>query len=283
MLELRDYQADVLDRSAAAVERGVLRQLWVLATGLGKTVIFCALIARRGGRALVLAHRDTLIAQAVAKLLESSDDYRLTAAATKALRALERDDLLAKAADATGPVVGIVQADADDIDADVVVASVQTLSQPHRLDRLVDPEPTLLGVPDRGDVPAEIFSRLADARLNVDMIIQSPAMTEGAANMVFTVGRRDAAAAEKLMREAQAQIGFKDIRVDTDVAKVSVIGVGMRSHAGVAGTMFRALADRGIALQAISTSEIKISVLIAAEYTELAVRALHAAYGLDKL
>ncbi len=140
---------------------------------------------------------------------------------------------------------------------------------------------TLLGVPDRAGSPAEVFSRLADANLNVDMIIQSPAMTAGATNVLFTVGRRDAAAAEKLMRDAQAQIGFAEIRVDTDLAKVSVIGVGMRSHAGVAQTMFRALADKGIALQAISTSEIKISVLVESARGEEAVRALHAAYGLE--
>ena len=83
------------------------------------------------------------------------------------------------------------------------------------------------------------------------------------------------------MRDAQAQIGFAEIRVDTDLAKVSVIGVGMRSHAGVAQTMFRALAEKGIALQAISTSEIKISVLVEAARGEEAVRALHAAYGLE--
>lgn len=140
---------------------------------------------------------------------------------------------------------------------------------------------TLLGVPDRAGSPAEVFSRLADANLNVDMIIQSPAMTAGVTNVLFTVGRRDAAAAEKLMRDAQAQIGFAEIRVDTDLAKVSVIGVGMRSHAGVAQTMFRALAEKGIALQAISTSEIKISVLVEAARGEEAVRALHAAYGLE--
>ena len=85
------------------------------------------------------------------------------------------------------------------------------------------------------------------------------------------------------MRGAQEEIGFQDLAVNEDVAKVSVIGVGMRSHAGVAKTMFTALAERGVNIQVISTSEIKISVLIDAEYTELAVRALHSAYGLDKL
>ena len=142
---------------------------------------------------------------------------------------------------------------------------------------------SLFGLPDRAGVSATIFSKLADANINVDMIVQSHARTEGAANMEFTVGRRDAGRTVEIMREAQTEIGFTDLAVNEDVAKVSVIGVGMRSHAGVAKTMFTALAERGVNIQVISTSEIKISVLIDAEYTELAVRALHSAYGLDKL
>jgi aspartate kinase len=140
---------------------------------------------------------------------------------------------------------------------------------------------TLLGLSDRVEAPADVFTRLAEANVNVDMIVQSQARSEGAVNMTFTTGRRDAARAAELMRAAQAQLGFEELRVDEDVAKVSVVGVGMRSHAGVAQTMFRALADKGVKFQAISTSEIKISVLIDAAYAELAVRALHAAYGLE--
>jgi aspartate kinase len=142
---------------------------------------------------------------------------------------------------------------------------------------------SLYGLPDHPGVSSEIFGRLADANVNVDMIVQSHARSEGAANMEFTVGKRDAARALEIVREAKAQIGFHDVAVDEDVAKVSVIGVGMRSHAGVAKTMFGALAEKGVNIQVISTSEIKISVLIEAAYTELAVRALHAAYGLDKI
>jgi aspartate kinase len=142
---------------------------------------------------------------------------------------------------------------------------------------------SLYGLPDHPGVSREIFGRLADANVNVDMIVQSHAHREGAANMEFTVGKRDAARAVELVRASQREIGFDDVRVDEDVAKVSVIGVGMRSHAGVAKTMFGALADKGVNIQVISTSEIKISVLIDAAYTELAVRALHAAYGLDQL
>jgi aspartate kinase len=142
---------------------------------------------------------------------------------------------------------------------------------------------TLYGLPDTPGVSSQIFGRLADANVNVDMIVQSHARAEGAANMEFTVGKRDAARAVEIVRAAQGEIGFADMDVDEDVAKVSVIGVGMRSHAGVAKTMFSALASRGVNIQVISTSEIKISVLIEAAYTELAVRALHAAYGLDKV
>ena len=142
---------------------------------------------------------------------------------------------------------------------------------------------SLFGLPDHPGVSSAIFGRLADANVNVDMIVQSHARQEGAANMEFTVGKRDAARAVEIVREVQSEIGFDDVAVDTDVAKVSVIGVGMRSHAGVAKTMFKALADKQVNIQVISTSEIKISVLIDEAYTELAVRALHAAYGLDKI
>jgi aspartate kinase len=142
---------------------------------------------------------------------------------------------------------------------------------------------SLFGLPDHPGVSSEIFGRLADANVNVDMIVQSHARAEGSANMEFTVGRRDAQRAVEIVRAAQGAIGFEEIAVDEDVAKVSVIGVGMRSHAGVAKTMFGALAEKGVNIQVISTSEIKISVLIDAAYTELAVRALHAAYGLDKV
>jgi aspartate kinase len=142
---------------------------------------------------------------------------------------------------------------------------------------------SLFGLPDHPGVSSEIFGRLADANVNVDMIVQSHARQEGAANMEFTVGKRDAARTMELVNDAKAAIGFQDISIDDNVAKVSVIGVGMRSHTGVAQTMFKALAEKGVNIQVISTSEIKISVLIDAAYTELAVRALHAAYGLDQV
>jgi len=142
---------------------------------------------------------------------------------------------------------------------------------------------SLFGLPDHPGVSSELFGRLADANVNVDMIVQSHARGEGAANLEFTVSKRDAARAVDLVRAGREAIGFEDLAVNEDVAKVSVIGVGMRSHAGVAKTMFGALADKGVNIQVIATSEIKISVLIDAAYTELAVRALHAAYGLDQV
>ena len=142
---------------------------------------------------------------------------------------------------------------------------------------------TLLGLPNKIGVSAAVFGKLSSANINVDMIVQSDARTGEVANQLFTVGRRDAAKAMELMREVQAEIGFTELRVDENVSKVSIVGVGMRSHTGVAETMFRALSEKGINIQVISTSEIKVSVLIDEAYTELAVRALHSAYGLDKI
>ena len=142
---------------------------------------------------------------------------------------------------------------------------------------------SLFGLPDHPGVSSEIFGALADANVNVDMIVQSHARTADTANMEFTVGKRDAQRAVEIVRAHHDKIRFDDVQVNEDVAKVSVIGVGMRSHTGVAKTMFQALAEKGVNIQVISTSEIKISVLIDAAYTELAVRALHAGFGLDQL
>jgi aspartate kinase len=139
---------------------------------------------------------------------------------------------------------------------------------------------TVRRVPDRPGIAAAIFGPLAQAGVNVDMIVQNVS-ADDTTDMTFTVGRADLPRAQKILADNIAAIGYCEILTDPDVAKISVIGVGMRSHAGVANTMFRALADKGINIQVISTSEIKVSVLIGAEYTELAVRALHTAYGLD--
>jgi len=140
---------------------------------------------------------------------------------------------------------------------------------------------TLIRVLDQPGVAAKIFGPLADAAINVDMIVQNISAETGRTDLTFTVGKSDLQRAEEVLRRSQDELGFDRILSDSNVVKVSVIGVGMRSHAGVAQQMFKALADRGINIQVISTSEIKVSVLIAEEYTELALRGLHAAYGLD--
>ncbi len=140
---------------------------------------------------------------------------------------------------------------------------------------------TLTRVPDRPGAVAAIFGPLAAANINVDMIIQNIAKDKGETDVTFTVPLADLPRAESLLEEQKDTIGYFRMIADSKVAKISVVGVGMRSHAGVASTMFKALADRGINIQAISTSEIKVSVLIDEDETELAVRVLHTAYGLD--
>jgi aspartate kinase len=139
---------------------------------------------------------------------------------------------------------------------------------------------TVRGVPDRPGIAASIFGALSEQNVNVDMIVQNIS-ADDTTDMTFTVGKADLARARAALADLRDHIKYGALLEDPDVAKISVVGVGMRSHAGVASTMFSALADKAINIQVISTSEIKVSVLIAAEYTELAVRALHTAYGLD--
>ncbi len=139
---------------------------------------------------------------------------------------------------------------------------------------------TMRRVPDRPGVAAAIFGPLAAEGINVDMIVQNIG-ADGTTDLTFTVGKADLARAHAALDAGRAQIGYAEYTTDANVAKISVVGVGMRSHAGVANTMFRTLAEKSINIQVISTSEIKVSVLVAADYTELAVRALHTAYGLD--
>jgi aspartate kinase len=139
---------------------------------------------------------------------------------------------------------------------------------------------TLVKVPDRPGVAASIFGPLSEATVNVDMIVQNIS-EDGTTDLTFTVTKADLVRAVKVLEDSRATLGFKELKPDSNVVKISVIGVGMRSHAGIAQQMFKTLADKGINIQVISTSEIKVSVLIAEEYTELALRALHTAYGLD--
>ncbi|GFE74181.1 aspartokinase [Novosphingobium sp. TCA1] len=140
---------------------------------------------------------------------------------------------------------------------------------------------TLTRVPDRPGAVAAIFAPLAEQNINVDMIIQNVAKDKGETDVTFTVPQADLVRAQSLLEERKESIGYYRMIADSNVAKISVVGVGMRSHAGVASTMFKTLADRGINIIAISTSEIKVSVLIDTDETELAVRVLHTAYGLD--
>ena len=139
---------------------------------------------------------------------------------------------------------------------------------------------TVMGVADRPGVAASIFGPLADGNVNVDMIVQNIS-ADGTTDLTFTVTVADLERSIAILEKARSAVAYERLVADQGVVKVSVIGVGMRSHAGVAQTMFAALAEKGINIQVISTSEIKISVLVAEDYTELAVRALHAAYGLD--
>lgn len=140
---------------------------------------------------------------------------------------------------------------------------------------------TIVNVPDRPGAVAAVFGPLAAANINVDMIVQNIAHETGSTDVTFTVPSTELVRSLDVLEKHKAEIGFERMLSDDGVAKISVVGVGMRSHAGVAQTMFRALGERGINIQAITTSEIKVSVLIAEEYTELAVRVLHTAYGLD--
>ncbi len=140
---------------------------------------------------------------------------------------------------------------------------------------------TLTAVADKPGSVAHIFTPLAEADINVDMIVQNFARDSGNTDVTFTVPRDDLARTLDVLERAKDSIGYREVSHDTNICKISVVGVGMRSHAGVAATMFQTLADRGINIMAITTSEIKVSVLIEEDYTELAVRVLHTAYGLD--
>ncbi|MDO9383725.1 MAG: aspartate kinase [Hyphomicrobiaceae bacterium] len=140
---------------------------------------------------------------------------------------------------------------------------------------------TMLKVEDKPGIAARIFGPLADASINVDMIVQNVAADGRHTDMTFTVQATELPRALEVLKAAKTDIGNFDVSASADIAKISVIGIGMRSHAGVAAKMFKALSDKGINIIAISTSEIKISVLIDAAYAELAVRTLHSLYGLD--
>jgi len=140
---------------------------------------------------------------------------------------------------------------------------------------------TLVDLPDRPGVVAAIFGPLAKANINVDMIVQSVRQPGEESDLTFTVPNASLTHAVAELEKVKEEVGFKQILTNMDIAKVSAVGVGMRSNAGIAAKMFEALAERRINILAITTSEIKVSVLIPEEYTELAVRVLHSAFGLD--
>ena len=170
---------------------------------------------------------------------------------------------------------GTLVCDEEDIMESKVVAGVA-----HSRD---EAKMTLVSVADRPGIAAAIFSPLADAGVNVDMIVQNIS-EDGRTDMTFSCPTNQVARAQKAMNDAKASghINFHEILADTGVCKISVVGIGMRSHAGVAAKMFKVLAQEGINIQVITTSEIKISVLVERKYMELAVQALHDAFELDK-
>ena len=140
---------------------------------------------------------------------------------------------------------------------------------------------TLVGLPDKPGIAATIFEALAESHINVDMIVQSASPDKSRTDITFSVGALNVDKAVNCLKSIEAKLEYKDIVFDPNVAKISIIGTAMRSQPGIAKTMFSVLAEKGINLHVISTSEIKISVLIDADYTELAVRSLHDAFGLE--
>jgi aspartate kinase len=177
-------------------------------------------------------------------------------------------------ADPANPQPGTLICDEEDIVEQQVVTGIAFSTDEAQI--------TLRRVADKPGVAAAIFVPLADANINVDMIIQVVSDDTTTTDLTFTVPAADFERARSLLERAKDSIGYQSLQGATDVVKVSAIGIGMRSHAGVAARAFRALAEKGINIRAITTSEIKFSVLIDAAYTELAVRTLHALYGLDR-
>jgi len=147
---------------------------------------------------------------------------------------------------------------------------------------LGDAKITVVGVPDRPGMAAAIFQAVADAGINMDMIVQNVSVHEsGATDVTFTCPRGDSAKAELALRRIEKVVNFKDIDTDENIAKISLVGAGMRSHPGVSATFFKAIADAGVNVEMISTSEIRISVVTRAQDAEKAVTAIHTAFGLD--
>ncbi|GAB4519436.1 MAG: aspartate kinase [Parvularculaceae bacterium] len=172
-----------------------------------------------------------------------------------------------------GPGVGTIVCDESEIVEKRIVSGIPYSRNEARV--------SLLAMSDSPGTEAELFRLLAEAEVNVDMIVKGPSRIDGAANLTFTVERPALARTVELLSGARERLGYVEIVTDAGVSKISVVGVGMKTHAGVAATMFETLSEKGIGVHAVSTSEIKISVLVDEKYTELAVHALHTAYGLD--
>ena len=170
-------------------------------------------------------------------------------------------------------IVGTLICDEDEIMEQEIVSGIAYAKNEAKV--------TLRQVQDKPGIAAQIFGPLAEAAINVDMIVQNMSADGSTTDVTFTVSQDELARALEVVEQNTGELSFADLQAAPDMAKISIVGVGMRSHAGVAQKMFQVLADKGINIHVISTSEIKVSVLIDADYVELAVRALHAAYGLD--
>ena len=176
--------------------------------------------------------------------------------------------------DPTDPKLGTLVCDEEDIVEQQIVTGIAFSRDEAQI--------TLREVTDKPGVAAAIFGPLAEANINVDMIVQNVSADGKTTDLTFTVPAADFQRALEVITKAKQAIGYQRLDSATDVAKISVIGIGMRSHAGVAAQAFRALGERAVNIRAITTSEIKFSLLIDGAFTELAVRTLHSLYGLDK-
>jgi aspartate kinase len=256
------------DTSAVALAAAIKAERCDIYTDVDGVYTTDPRITKQARRIAKISYEEMLeMASVGAKVLQTRS-VELAMAYRVPLRVLSSFD----SPDAPGP--GTLICDEDDIvEKNIVTAVTPDLNEA---------SVTVLAVPDEPGHAAAIFTKLAEAGVNIDMIVQSASREAGFANTSFTTKENDLDRAVDALNAVKEKIGFKSLQSDRNVAKISVIGVGMKSHAGVASTMFQTLADKGINIQNISTSEIKISVLINSDAAEYAVRALHEAYGLDK-
>ncbi|NOX82662.1 MAG: aspartate kinase [Alphaproteobacteria bacterium] len=256
------------DTSAVALAAAIKAERCDIYTDVDGVYTTDPRITKQARRIAKISYEEMLeMASVGAKVLQTRS-VELAMAYRVPLRVLSSFD----SPDAPGP--GTLICDEDDIvEKNIVTAVTPDLNEA---------SVTVLAVPDEPGRAAAIFTKLAEAGVNIDMIVQSASREAGFANTSFTTKENDLDRAVDALNAVKEKIGFKSLQSDRNVAKISVIGVGMKSHAGVASTMFQTLADKGINIQNISTSEIKISVLINSDAAEYAVRALHEAYGLDK-